>query len=101
VATDDGRRRGAARLCGPLRVTPMAKGHKQTSPRKRGGHGAAANKRAADLHAKSLAPTILNLQAAGLSGKAIRDELTKRNVSTVRGGAWHITTVKRLLARLS
>jgi hypothetical protein len=101
VAADDGGRRAAARLCSSCRISAMGKGRKETSPRKRGGHGAATNKRAADLYAKSLAPAISEFRAAGhITPRAISEELTRRKVPTARGGNWHPTTVVRLLARL-
>ena len=80
----------------------MAEEQALTSPRKRGGHGAMANRRAADLYAQSIAPIIVELRASGIVlPRAISDELIKRQVPTSRGGAWHQTTVARLLARLA
>ena len=74
---------------------------KDCLPRKRGGHGALANRRAADLYAYEIAPIIGELQASGIVlPRGIADELSKRQVRTARGGAWHPTTVARLLARL-
>jgi Recombinase len=79
----------------------MGKRHKEAPSRKRGGNGALANKRGADLHAKSLDLTIRQLRAAGhTTVRAISAELTRRKVPTARGGNWHPTTVQRLLARL-
>jgi hypothetical protein len=92
----------AAYLRGPLRVATVGKGLEEASSRKRGGHGALANKRAADLHAETLDLTIREVRAAGhKTVRAISAELAKRKVPTARGGAWHPTTVLRLLARLS
>ena len=69
--------------------------------RKRGGHGALSNRRAADSFARSLAPFILKLQAEGFTTQnAIARELARRKVPTARGGNWHPSTVVRLLARL-
>ena len=80
----------------------MAEEQALTSPRKRGGHGAMANRRAADLYAQSIAPIIVELRASGIVlPRAITDELIKRQVPTSRGGAWHPTTVARLPARLA
>ena len=62
VAADDGGGRAAARLCSSCRVSAVGKGRKEPSPRKRGGHGAATNKRAADLYARSLAPATSSLR---------------------------------------
>jgi hypothetical protein len=59
-------------------------------PRKRGGHGAWANRRAADLYAYEIAPIIAELKASGIVlPRAIADELRKRRAPTARGGAWH------------
>jgi hypothetical protein len=66
----------------------MGGGRNRASSRKRGGHGALANKQAADLHGHTTA-------------RALCQELARRKVPTARGGDWHQTTVKRLLARLS
>jgi recombinase len=67
----------------------------------RGGHGALANKRAADAHAHALVSTIRNFMAAGfVSQRALADELNRRGIATARGGDWHRTTVTRVLARL-
>jgi hypothetical protein len=57
---------------------------------------------AAELRAKALEPTILELRAAGfITLAAIAEELNCRQVPTARGGKkWHLTTVSRLLARL-
>ena len=80
----------------------MEKRRERTAPRKRGGHGAATNRRKADLFAQSIAPIIKELRASGIVlPRAITDELIKRQVPTARGGAWHPTTVARLLARLA
>jgi hypothetical protein len=62
VAADDGGGRAAARLRNSCRVSAVGKGRKETSPRTRGGHGAATNKRAADLYARSLAPATPSLR---------------------------------------
>ena len=60
-----------------------------------------ANKHAADMRAKALAPTIRRLRRAGfISGKAIARELNARGIPTAGGSKWHPTTVTRLLRRL-
>src|ERR1700760_214395 len=67
----------------------------------RHGHGALANKRAADSRANALAPTIREVLAAGvLSRSALADELNRREMPAVHGGRWHRTTVTRMLTRL-
>jgi hypothetical protein len=59
------------------------------------------NKRAADMRAESLGPTIRKLRKAGfVSIKAIAGELNERGIAGPRGGKWHLTTVTRLLKRL-
>src|SRR3979490_2696003 len=78
---------------------PMVRG--KTSSRRRGIHGALANKRAADSRASALVPTIRELRAAGfISRRALADELNRRGIPTARGGRWHYTTVVRMLSRL-
>jgi hypothetical protein len=58
-------------------------------------------KRAADVRAETLGPTIRKLRKAGfVSIKAIARELNERGISTPRGGKWHLTMVTRLLQRL-
>src|SRR5260370_14910245 len=58
-------------------------------------------KRAADMRAERLAPTIRKLRKAGfVSIKAIAAELNERGIAAPRGGKWHLTTVTRLLERL-
>jgi hypothetical protein len=58
-------------------------------------------KRAADVRAEALRPTIYNLRKAGLvSISAIAHELNERGIATPQGGRWHLTTVTRLLERL-
>jgi hypothetical protein len=56
------------------------------------------NKRAADVRAETLGPTIRKLRKAGfVSIKAIAGELNRRAVAAPRGGKWYLTTVTRLL----
>jgi Recombinase len=78
---------------------PMVRG--ETSSRRRGKHGALANKRAADSRANALASTLRELRAAGfISRRALADELNRAGLPTARGGRWHYTTVVRMLKRL-
>jgi hypothetical protein len=59
------------------------------------------NKRAADVRAETLGPTIRKLRKAGfVSIKAIAGELNERGIAAPRGGKWRLTTVTRLLERL-
>jgi len=64
VAGDDGGGCAATRMCCALLVAPMTK--EVGLPRKRGGHGASANRRAADLYAYEIAPIIAELKASGI-----------------------------------
>jgi DNA invertase Pin-like site-specific DNA recombinase len=71
----------------------------------RAGRGAAALRAAvtqnADAHAADLAPVIARLQAAGhTSLRALARELNARGILTRRGGEWHVSTVRNLLARI-
>jgi hypothetical protein len=59
------------------------------------------SKRAVDVRAEALGPTIRRLRKAGfVSISAIARELNERGIPTPRGGKWHLTMVTRLLQRL-
>jgi DNA invertase Pin-like site-specific DNA recombinase len=55
---------------------------------------------AAQAHAEKLRATLKGLQAQRLSQRAIADELNALGIPAPRGGAWHLPTVQRVLARL-
>jgi hypothetical protein len=75
--------------------------HGETSLRRRGLHGALANKRAAESRALVLVPTIRELRAAGfVSRRSLAGELNRRGIPTARGGRWQYTTVVRVLTHL-
>jgi DNA invertase Pin-like site-specific DNA recombinase len=62
--------------------------------------GRAAQVRNADRFAANVLPTIDSIRASGVSGHAaIAEALNNRGIRTARGGAWHATTVRRLLTR--
>jgi hypothetical protein len=62
--------------------------------------GTAANKKAADAFAANVLPIVQRIQAAGVRGvKSIADAPDDRGVRTARGGGWHDSTVRNLLAR--
>jgi DNA invertase Pin-like site-specific DNA recombinase len=62
---------------------------------------AKANKAAADTFAANVLPIVRQIQAAGATtGRAIAEALNARGVRTARGGAWHDSTVRNLLARV-
>ena len=63
--------------------------------------GAAANREAADAFAANVLPVVRQLQAAGITtARAIAEALNARGVRTARGGEWHNSTVRNLLARM-
>jgi DNA invertase Pin-like site-specific DNA recombinase len=67
------------------------------------GNGAAveALKGAADRGAADLAPVIASLKAEGKSSlRELANALNERRYETPRGGVWHPTSVKNLLARI-
>jgi DNA invertase Pin-like site-specific DNA recombinase len=62
--------------------------------------GAAATRAAADIFAANVLPIVRDLKAAGLTAtRAIAEALNARGIRTARGGAWHHSTVRNLLAR--
>jgi DNA invertase Pin-like site-specific DNA recombinase len=55
----------------------------------------------ADSFARELAPVIADIRASGkVSLPAVANALNERHIQTRRGGMWHPTSVKNLLARL-
>jgi DNA invertase Pin-like site-specific DNA recombinase len=62
--------------------------------------GAAANRTAADAFAANVLPIVRQIEAAGVAThRAIAAALNARGIRTARGGAWHDSTVRNLLAR--
>jgi DNA invertase Pin-like site-specific DNA recombinase len=62
--------------------------------------GQAANREAADAFAANVLPIVRQIEAAGVRGpRGIAKALNDRGVRTARGGAWHSSTVRNLLAR--
>jgi DNA invertase Pin-like site-specific DNA recombinase len=61
---------------------------------------AARFKAEAAARAAELAPVLRELKEKGMSLRGIAAELTKRQVRTLRGGAWHPQLVARVLERL-
>ena len=58
-------------------------------------------KQKADHHAQRLAPVVQSIKDDGYSSlAAIAKELNARAMKTPRGGQWHPTSVKNLMARL-
>jgi hypothetical protein len=62
--------------------------------------GVAANRQAADAFAANVPPIVRQIQAAGATTlRAIAVALNDRGVRTARGGIWHDSTVRNLMAR--
>ena len=62
--------------------------------------GADANRAAADTFAANVLPIVRQIEASGVKGsRAIAAALNARGVRTARGGGWHATTVRNLMAR--
>ncbi len=60
----------------------------------------AAASRKSDEHAAKILPIVKDLKAAGVDSlAAIAAALNSRGVQTVRGGVWHPSSVRNLLAR--
>jgi DNA invertase Pin-like site-specific DNA recombinase len=63
--------------------------------------GAEANRVAAEAFASNVLPIVRQIQASGVTThRGLAEALNARGVRTARGGAWHATTVRNLLARL-
>jgi DNA invertase Pin-like site-specific DNA recombinase len=61
--------------------------------------GVATNRKAADAFAANALPIVKQIQAAGATThRAIAQALNDRGVRTARGGDWHDSTVRNLLA---
>ncbi len=58
-----------------------------------------AARQQADRHAQKVLDTIQPLREVGRTLQQIADTLNKTGVTTARGGKWHPTTVKNVLAR--
>ena len=64
------------------------------------GRAHAANRAAADRFASNVLPIVESIRASGITSHAgIAEALNSRGVRTARGGRWHSTTVRNLLAR--
>ena len=65
-----------------------------------GAKGGQTQREAADAFAANVLPLVRQLQAAGATtSRAIAAGLNARGVKTARGGEWHDSTVRNLLAR--
>lgn len=62
--------------------------------------GVATNRKAADAFAANVLPILKQIQATGATThRAVAQALNERGVRTARGGIWHDSTVRNLLAR--
>lgn len=82
-------KRGGKKLGNPSRKSLKAASQK----------GAAVNKAISDTFATAVLPIIEGYAAKGLTVREIAEELNKRKVETLRGGAWHGSTVVKLRQR--
>jgi DNA invertase Pin-like site-specific DNA recombinase len=65
-----------------------------------GAKGGETQRADADAFAANVLPIIRQIQAAGATtARAIATALNERGVRTARGGDWHDSTVRNLLAR--
>lgn len=61
----------------------------------------AAHIAVADAFAAELRPLVTSLRAAGVTTlNGLAQELNRRGVKSARGGRWHASSVRNLLARL-
>lgn len=64
--------------------------------------GVAMNRAAADAFAANVLPIVRQIQTSGATTpRAVAAALNARGIRTARGGAWHDSTVRNLLARAS
>jgi DNA invertase Pin-like site-specific DNA recombinase len=54
----------------------------------------------AQSHAEKLRDVLLGLKARGLTQRKMVEALNKLRIPAPRGGAWHLPTVQRVLARI-
>jgi DNA invertase Pin-like site-specific DNA recombinase len=72
----------------------------RTNLREAQSKGVVTNRKAADAFAANVLPIVRQIQAAGAAThRAIAQALNDRGVPTARGGDWHDSTVRNLLAR--
>jgi DNA invertase Pin-like site-specific DNA recombinase len=109
VVAEEERKAISSRTSAALQAA-KAKGRKLGNPngaealrRAAKGNGASVKtiKDAANRHAADIAPIIRHLRAQGrCSLRDLASGLNERHIQTPRGGTWHPTSVKNLLARL-
>jgi DNA invertase Pin-like site-specific DNA recombinase len=61
---------------------------------------AAVRRQRADKRASDLVPVIRSIQAGGASLRQVAVELTRRGITSARGGRWSAVQVKRVLERV-
>ncbi len=72
----------------------------RTNLREASAKGADANRNTADTFASNVLPIIRQMEAAGVHGlRGLAAALNARGIRTSRGGQWHATTVRNLMAR--
>jgi DNA invertase Pin-like site-specific DNA recombinase len=63
--------------------------------------GAAVNKALALIHAENVFPIVKQIRTGGASLRQIAAKLNTQGIKTARGGKWHATTVRNILAAQS
>jgi DNA invertase Pin-like site-specific DNA recombinase len=83
------------------RALGWSKPSRRSEQRAAASRGAASNKSRAIQFATNVVPIIESVQKAGVNSLAgIAEALNARGVATSRGGTWHPTTVKNVMAKL-
>jgi hypothetical protein len=59
------------------------------------------NKALALIHAENVFPVVKQIRAGGASLRQIAAKLNTQGIKTARGGKWHATTVRNILAAQS
>ena len=60
--------------------------------------GAAVNKTRAATYGANVLPVIEQIRVGGGSLRQVAAELNARGIKTARGGKWHATTVRNIIA---
>jgi DNA invertase Pin-like site-specific DNA recombinase len=93
-----GERTAAALACRKARGIQLGN---RTNPSEAAAHGRAAQTKEADRFATQLQPVIAAIQRSGATSLAsIADALNNRGIRSARGGRWHVSAVRNLLARV-
>jgi DNA invertase Pin-like site-specific DNA recombinase len=92
-------RRAASERTRAALAAAKARGRKLGNPKLAQEH--ARQRAAAQAHAEQLAPLLRQMEAEGLTRRAMLARLNAEGVPTVRGGRWHPRTLQLVLAHLA